>query len=60
MLRTTFEKVCKRDSVHNENRGTSEKRPREIEQGKTDSVIEHINLFPRVPYHFCRKNSARE
>ena len=36
------------------------KKPREIEQEKTDSVKEHINMFAKVESHYTRENSKRE
>lgn len=51
----------KGNTVSPDKRGGYKKRQNgQLNTIKIDSVKEHINLFPRVPSHYCRKRSKRE
>lgn len=41
-------------------RGTHDNRPIRTTEEAVNYVIEHINSFPRVPSHYCRRTSKRE
>ena len=60
MVRTAQEKIKKGERNLIDERGKSAARPKMIDTCITESVIEHINLFPRVPSHYTRKDSSRE
>lgn len=47
-------------TVSPDKRGGKRKRVNEMTTLKINSVKEHINLFPRVPSHYCRKRTKRE
>lgn len=57
---TAFKKTRSGDSKITDNRGKSEKsRPRMIPIDVKESVREHIRLLPKVPSHYCRKDTQR-
>lgn len=60
MVETAFKKIRTGESNLIDKRGTSEKRPRAVEEDKTESVKEHINSFPSVESHYVRKDSNRK
>ena len=59
MINTAFNKLKKGSSQLVDKRGTSKIRPR-TNEAKTQSVMEHINLFPRMESHYVRSDSQRE
>lgn len=60
MIETAIKKIKSGDSNSIDKRGQSKVKPRAIEEEKTTSVIEHINMFARVESHYIRKDSSRE
>lgn len=60
LVYTDLKKERKGDPQLIDKRGTSSKRPRAIDERITEGVKEHINMFPKVESHFCRRDSARE
>ncbi|KAK3919936.1 Dihydroxy-acid dehydratase [Frankliniella fusca] len=59
---TAYKKVNpdKGNTVSPDKRGGFKKRTSELNAAKVDSVKEHVNLFPRIPSHYCRKRTKRE
>ena len=60
MIDTALIKVRKGEHTLIDKKGKSTKRPNMVAESKTASLIEHINLFPRMPSHYTRKDSSRE
>lgn len=62
LIDTTLRKARDDASVLKDNRGSSSTKAssKKISQEITDSVIEHINMFPRIESHYTRKDSQRE
>lgn len=50
----------KGNTVSPDKRGRHNAHPIAITPEKIETVKEHIKLFPRVPSHYCRKDSERE
>ena len=48
VITTAFKKIRNGQSNLTDNRGKSKTRPRAVSEIDTASVIEHINMFPRV------------
>lgn len=59
-VHTAFKKLQYGDPIVMDKRGMSKTRPRAIDEAVTASVMEHINMFPRVDSHYIRKDSCRE
>ncbi|KAE8740772.1 hypothetical protein FOCC_FOCC013717 [Frankliniella occidentalis] len=47
-------------TVSPDKRGRHSNRLVKMTPAKIESVKQHVNLFPRVPSHYCRKRSKRE
>ncbi|KAK3908779.1 hypothetical protein KUF71_003421 [Frankliniella fusca] len=41
-------------------RGRHVRKPTQVTPEKIESVKQHVNLFPKVPSHYCRKRTKRE
>lgn len=62
-IETAFKKRNseKGNTVSPDKRGGNRKGvPVVVTSAKIDSVREHVNLFPRIPSHYCRKRTRRE
>ena len=59
MVNTAFKKLKVGESNLLDKRGKSKNRPR-ANDGKTESAIEHIDMFPRMESHYVRSESKRE
>lgn len=60
MVTTVLGKLRKGEQCLTDKRGKFKNQPNTLNEEKTASVKEHINLFPRVPSHYTRKDSSRE
>ena len=47
------------ETVEKEQRGSHSNRPNKIPQNKIDLVVSHINSFPAIESHYCRKDSKK-
>ena len=59
MVNTAFKKLKVGESNLLDNKGKSKNLPR-TNDGKTESAIEHIDMFPRMKSHYVRSQSKRE
>lgn len=60
MVDTALHKMGDSCGISPDKRGKHQNRPQAMSQEKRESVITHINMFPRVASHFCRANSNKE
>ncbi|CAG9766085.1 unnamed protein product [Ceutorhynchus assimilis] len=60
VLRNAVKKVQSTGVLEKEKRGGRDKISALKDRAVRDSIINHINKFPRVESHYCRKDSSRE
>lgn len=60
MVRTALSKVCKDGAILGEKRGGRYDSLKGKDAMLRASALEHINKFPKMESHFCRKSTTRE
>lgn len=56
---TALSKIGKTGSLEEDRRGKHSTRPNKIDEDITNSIRQHIQLFPLVPSHYTRKKSTK-
>ena len=59
-VRTALDKKQLTGTIEKDRRGGRPKSLAEEDKIKRDAILQHINRFPRMESHYCRKDSKRD